>query len=160
MKILSIDSGLQRTGYAIIKKSDNKVMFISSGLITTDKSKSLMSRIQSVYSTIEILIKKFKPSIVVLEQLFFLKNKKTAFAVSQVQGAVILLCVQNKLKLTFLTPLQVKKTITGYGFADKQAVKKMIHLTLSETKKISQDDVIDAIAIGVAYCYLEKNLIR
>lgn len=160
MKILSIDSGLERTGYAVVRKSDNKIEYLSSGLITTDKNNSLMSRIQLIYSTIELLIKKFKTSIVVLEQLFFLKNKKTAIAVSQVQGAVILLCAQNKLKLTFLTPLQVKQTVTGYGFADKQAMKKMIHLTLIETKRIIQDDVIDAIAIAVAYCYLEKNLLR
>ena len=64
----------------------------------------------------------------------------------------MLLAAQNKIKVEFLTPLQIKQIITGYGQADKKSVQKMIKLT---TKiDINQDDESDAVACGLAYIYL------
>mgnify|MGYP001559496456 CR=1 FL=1 len=38
----------------------------------------------------------------------------------------MLLAAQNNIKVEFLTPLQIKQIITGYGQADKKSVQKMI----------------------------------
>ena len=70
----------------------------------------------------------------------------------------MLLASQNMIAIEFLTPLQIKQVITGYGLADKIAVRKMIELTLKINKKIKEDDEIDAIACGLAYCYLNKSI--
>ncbi|MDH7476575.1 MAG: crossover junction endodeoxyribonuclease RuvC [Microgenomates group bacterium] len=156
MIILALDSGLERTGYALVEKKNTlkNFKYITSGVFFTSNKSSLPLRIFKIYNFLNKLIEQYKPDCFVLEKLFFFANKKTAISVSQVQGSVLLLAEQKKINLVFLTPLQVKQTVTGYGRADKKGVKKIIHLTLPETKKITQDDEIDAIAIAVTYCLL------
>jgi len=148
MTILSIDSGIERTGYAIFK--DKK--YVTSALIKTSKNLTTELRLIEIYNKLKEIMKKYKPHIMVLEQLLFFKNQKTFIRVAQAQGIVMLLAAQNKIKVEFLTPLQIKQIVTGYGQADKKSVQKMIRLTTEI--EISQDDEADAVACGLAYIYL------
>ncbi len=154
MKILAIDSGVERTGYSVFEKD----RYIVSGLIKTSKTYKKEYRLRSIYEDLKKLIARYNPRIVVIEQLFFLRNQKTAISVSQAQGVVLLLAAQNNIAVEFLTPLQIKQTITGYGQADKRSVQKMLKLTLGLS--IKQDDEADAVACGLAYCYLNKNQLK
>ena len=151
MIILSIDSGIERTGYAIFK--DKK--YVTSALIKTSKDHSTNVRLDEIYSKIKLVVKKYNPNIIILEQLFFFKNQKTFIRVAQAQGVVLLLASQYKIKADFLTPLQIKQIITGYGQADKKSVQKMIKLETGIDLK--QDDEADAVACGMAYIYLNKS---
>jgi len=148
MSILSIDSGIERTGYAIFKNKK----YVASALIKTSKSLPTEKRLIEIYERLKEVMKKYKPDVMVLEQLLFFKNQKTFIRVAQAQGIVMLLAAQNKIKVEFLTPLQIKQIITGYGQADKKSVQKMIKLTTEID--INQDDESDAVACGLAYIYL------
>ena len=150
MTILSIDSGIERTGYAIFK--DKK--YVISALIKTSKSLTTELRLIEIYDKLRKIVKKYKPDVMVLEQLLFFKNQKTFIRVAQAQGIVMLLAAQNKIKVEFLTPLQIKQIVTGYGQADKKSVQKMIRLTTEI--EITQDDEADAVACGLAYLYLHR----
>ena len=147
MIILSIDSGIERTGYAIFK--DKK--YVTSALIKTSKNLKTEIRLREIYLKLVEIMKQFKPDAMVLEQLLFFKNQKTFIRVAQAQGIVMLIAAQNKIKVEFLTPLQIKQIVTGYGQADKLAVQKMIKLTTNID--IKQDDEADAVACGLAYLY-------
>lgn len=151
MTILSIDSGIERTGYAIFKDKE----YICSALIKTSKSLSTEKRLIEIYERLVEIMKKYKPDVMVLEQLLFFKNQKTFIRVAQAQGIVMLLAAQNKIKVEFLTPLQIKQIVTGYGQADKLAVQKMIRLTTNID--IKQDDEADAVACGLAYQILNRK---
>jgi crossover junction endodeoxyribonuclease RuvC len=155
MIILSIDSGIEKTGYAIF--DGNK--YIKSGLIKTSHQLSTEKRLKQIYNQLKTIILKNNPQKIVVEQLFFFKNQKTAMLVSQSQGVILLLAAQNNISVDFLTPLQIKQTITGYGRADKKSVRKMLALT-PQIPKIKQDDEADAVACGLAYCYLNKKLLE
>lgn len=158
MIILAIDSGIEKTGYAIFKDSK----YITSGLIKTSKLTKKQKRLEDIYLKTQAIIKKYRPKIIILEQLFFFKNQKTAIGVSQTQGALLLLAAQHNINIEFLTPLQIKQIITGYGQADKKSVQKMVNLILKlpHGKVLKQDDEADAVACGLAYCYLHKNLLQ
>lgn len=161
MIILSIDSGIERTGYAVFDRNakyQNGFRYISSGLILTDKSLLKELRLEKIYQDLEKVIKKVKPETMIIEQLFFFKNQKTAITVAQAQGVVLLLAAQYNMPVHFLTPPQVKQIITGYGQADKKSVQKMLRLTLNLNGELKQDDVADAIACGAAYCYINQNI--
>jgi crossover junction endodeoxyribonuclease RuvC len=160
MNILAIDCGVERVGYSVFDKSGGKNNLITSGLIKTSKSLPMEKRLLVVYEFLQDIIKTHQPTAMVIEQLFFSRNQKTVISVAQSQGALQLLAAQNNIPLEYLTPLQIKLIITGYGAADKEAVKKMVGLTLKDldlTGKI--DDEIDAIACGLAYCYINKALV-
>ncbi len=162
MILLSIDSGIEKTGYALFDKQSNgksRISYITSGLIQTSKTLRTEERIVEIYDGLEKLIKKHGPDKVIIEQIFFFKNHKSFITVSQAQGAVLLLAARHKLPVEFLTPLQIKQIVTGYGQSDKKAVQKMLHLTLGLDIELKQDDQADAIACGLAYCYLNQNLV-
>lgn len=148
MTILSIDSGIEKTGYAIFKNKK----YVESALIKTSKNNSTEKRLEEIYQNLKSIIKKYQPDKLVLERLFFFKNQKTAMLVSQAQGICLLLAAQNRISVEFLTPLQIKQTITGYGQADKKAVQKMIKLEMGID--IKQDDEADAVACGLAFCLI------
>ncbi|MCL4364141.1 crossover junction endodeoxyribonuclease RuvC [Patescibacteria group bacterium] len=150
MTILSIDSGIERTGYAIFKNKK----YVTSALIKTAKSDSTEKRLEKIYLELKAVIKKQQPGNNVTSPLFFFKNQKTAILVSQAQGVCLLLAAQNKISVDFLTPLQIKQIITGYGNADKKSIQKMIELEMG--LNIKQDDEADAVACGMAYILINK----
>ncbi|MEK7633407.1 MAG: crossover junction endodeoxyribonuclease RuvC [Patescibacteria group bacterium] len=152
MTILSIDSGIERTGYAIFKNKK----YVTSALIKTSKNLETETRLMEIYLKLVEIVEKYKPEVMVLEQLLFFKNQKTFVRVAQAQGIVMLLAAQNKIKVEFLTPLQIKQIVTGYGQADKKSVQKMIKLTTEID--IKQDDEADAVACGLAYIFKGPSL--
>jgi len=157
MIILAVDPGLHKVGYAFFefeKNQTKKHQLLISGLIKSNPKQQIQERLYFIYSQLSTLIKKLDPKIIILEQLFFFKNKKTIVQVSQSQGVILLLAAQYKIKIKFITPLQIKQIITGYGRADKKAIKKMLFLTEKIPPK-KEDDEMDAIACGLAYCYLQ-----
>lgn len=163
MIILSLDSGIEKTGYAIFSKEKSSTgdpRLITSGLIKTSKKLSVSKRLKIIFDELEKIIKKHHPKLVIIEQLFFFHNQKTAIQVSQSQGAILLLCAQYNIDVEFLTPLQIKQIITGYGQSDKKAIQKMLKLTLNLTIHSSRDDEADAIACGLAYCYINRKLVQ
>lgn len=160
MIILSIDSGIEKTGYAIFEKTSSSVFtYIHSGLVKTSARLSPEKRLFKLYQEVLEITEQYKPHIIIVEQLFFFKNQKTVMKVSQAQGVVLLLAGQKNIPVEFLTPLQIKQIITGYGKADKKSIQKMLSLTLDLKEAVTQDDTADAIACGLAYCYLKKNLL-
>lgn len=162
MVILAIDSGLERTGYSIFdknKKFENGYRYISSGLISTDKKEQIEIRLNEIFKKLEELVKQYKPRVLVIEQLFFFKNQKTVIKVGQAQGVVMLLAAQHHLTLEFLTPLQIKQIVTGYGRSDKISIQKMLGMTLQLNGELKQDDQADAIACGLAYCSINSELL-
>lgn len=161
MLLLAIDPGIEKTGYSLFKKIVNghtQYSYITSGLIKTDKKERHEIRLRKIHDHLQTLIDLHKPELVVLEQLFFFKNAKTVISVAQAQGVIELAAAENNLKIRYLTPLQIKQIITGYGTADKKSIQKMLQLTLREQITFIDDDQSDAIACGLAYCYLNEKL--
>jgi crossover junction endodeoxyribonuclease RuvC len=156
MIVLSIDSGIEKTGFSLFSKNNSHIDYKISGLILTPKDFKIEKRFKIIYDVLNKTVRKYSPDKIILERLFFFRNQKTVISIGQVQGVVMLLASQYNISLEFLTPLQIKQAVTGYGQADKQSVRKMLELTLKLRKKIKEDDEIDAIACGLAYCYLNR----
>ena len=133
MIILGIDPGTATTGYGIIStknpkhvKQDRneKPIVIDFGCIITTTSSSTGERLEIIHDQVHELIKKHKPDVVSIENLFFFKNVKTALPVSQAKGVILLAIAKNKITVFEFTPLQVKMTVVGYGRAEKNKYKK------------------------------------
>lgn len=150
MVILAIDSGIERTGYAVF---DGR-KYLTSALIKTSKNDTTEIRLMKIHDSLKNIYSKYNPEVTVIERLFFVKNQTTAIRVSQAQGVALLLAAQNKTRVEFLTPLQIKQIVTGYGQADKKSVQKMLKLELGI--EIKQDDEADAVACGYAYSLVSK----
>lgn len=156
MKILSIDPGYDRIGIAILEKETGKEKIIFSECFQTDKKEDIKERVFAVGIHLEDLIKKHKPDLFAIENLFFQNNQKTAMGVSEARGAMIYIAQRAKLPIIDLTPLQIKTAVAGHGKATKTEVHKMVSMICKLEERKYIDDEIDAIAVGIsAFSYLK-----
>jgi crossover junction endodeoxyribonuclease RuvC len=150
MKILGIDPGIGRTGYALLEQTGNNIVLKEVGCITTAVGDEEHKRLVEIKSDLTGLIRKMKPDAVCVESLFFAANVKTAMAVGQARGVILVTIADHRIKIIEVTPLQVKIAATGYGKAEKSQVHRMMQTVLKLKKIPKPDDAADAVAIAWA----------
>lgn len=148
--ILGIDPGIADTGYGVIKVDGSKLSCLEYGSIKTPAKTELISRLETLHCELDRIIKKHKPNIAAIEQLFFNKNVRTALIVGQARGVVLLTLQQNKLPVIDFTPAAVKRAVTAYGQAPKNQVQKMVKLILHLHELPRPDDAADALAVAIS----------
>ncbi len=151
MIILGIDPGTANTGYGVINKIKQHLKVLGYGCIITDPKFSTAERLKRINKELEALIKKYKPDIVAVEDIFFFKNLKTAVKVSQARGVVMLTACKRGVSIAEYTPLQVKLAITSYGRADKNQVQQMVKVLLGLAEIPRPDDAADALAVAICH---------
>lgn len=151
MRILGIDPGIAIVGYGVLDKVGNSYKTVAYDAVTTRAHTPLSERLLLVYSGVDEIIKKYKPDVMSIEELFFNNNAKTALTVGQARGVIILAAVKNNIPIFEYTPLQVKQALTGYGRASKVQIQQMTKSILGLYEVPKPDDVADALAIALCH---------
>ena len=159
MTILGIDPGVATVGFGIISEANGALKLNRYGVISTPAGMRLALRLKQINNDITELIKMFKPDAIVVEQLFFNKNLKTAISVSHGRAAVILAGEAHGVPMFEYTPLQVKKAVVGYGQATKKQVMEMVRRLLEMEQAPKPDDAADALAIAICHARSAKSLL-
>ena len=153
MVILGIDPGYAIVGVGIIEYNGNKFRTIDYFAITTEAHTPFEQRLKIIYDGIDETIQKYKPDFMAIEELFFNDNAKTAIAVGQARGVILLSAVNHGVDIYEYTPLQVKQAVVGYGRADKAQVQQMTRALLKLNQVPKPDDVADALAIALCHAH-------
>jgi len=156
MIILGIDPGTARVGWAVLRSEHIEKRTTVFGCLETDKKDSPEKRLRSVYEGILSLIDTHHPDCAAIEELFFSTNAKTAIAVGQARGVILLACAMRTLPVSSYTPLTVKQTICGYGKAEKSQIQNMVKQILKLDQVPKPDDAADALAIALTHAYSYK----
>lgn len=148
--ILGIDPGYARVGYGIIKKQKGEIKYITSGLLKTPSNNFT----QGIYlldleRDLKRIIQKHKPNLGAVEELFFLKNKKTFVKVLQARGVILKVLSEYKIKIMEVKPQEMKLALTTYGRANKKDIAKMVGLILNINTSNIIDDETDALALAI-----------
>lgn len=152
-RVLGIDPGIGRCGWAIVTIDGGQEILNASGCITTSPKETAAARLLALSEALKKIIAVWQPEALGIEKLFFTKNVTTAMAVSQARGVVILAAAYYQIPVTELSPTTVKQSITGYGRASKKEIAKMINLLLRPTKQHRTDDEYDAIGIALSLAH-------
>ena len=153
MKIMGIDPGVARVGFAFVEKNGHHVQPIQYGVIETPANTDHNDRLLTIFDTLHALIEKFTPDAMAIEKLFFNSNVTTAIAVGQARGVMLLAARQHQLEIAEYTPLQVKQAICGYGQAEKKQVQEMVRRLLNLSQIPKPDDAADALAIAICHAH-------
>ncbi len=153
MIILGIDPGLNYTGYGLVELQKDKIKAINYGCIVNEVSETLINKIKTIYFEIDNIIKIYSPHEIVLEEIFFSKNTRSALEVGKVIGAVALISTLVRIDFFVYTPLQVKQAVVGYGRASKNQVQEMVKLLLSLSQKPNNDHAADALAVAICHIH-------
>lgn len=162
MVVLGIDPGLAITGYGLVAENQGNLRLIAYGTLTTRAGRPLAARLQQIYRELQAIVTQYKPTAAAVEEIFFARNARTAFAVGQARGVVLLALADAGLWPVEYTPLQVKEAVVGYGRATKDQVQAMVKLLLGLEAVPQPDDAADALAVAI--CHLHscgfQNLVR
>ena len=151
MKVLAIDPGYGRIGFAVVEKKDRRTHLLFSECFETKKEETFENRLVQIGDRIRSIIQAQQPNCVAIERLFFSKNKKTALQTAEVRGVCVYTTKEHGLVITEYTPNQIKNAITGNSNATKKDIIRMVPQLIALNEKKRHDDEYDAIAIGIAH---------
>jgi crossover junction endodeoxyribonuclease RuvC len=159
-RILGLDPGLQRTGYAVLEARAGMPGVCEAGVIhgaegrqTTD----MAQRVRHLYDGIVEVLEQFKPGVVVVEQLFaHYDHPRTAILMAHARGVMFLAAAQRDLPVISYNATRIKKTVTGSGRASKEQVQWTIQRELGLAQLPEPPDVADALAAALCHYYVIK----
>lgn len=154
MRALGVDPGTAITGYAVVEEIGGTLQLLTLGAIQTPAKTPLPQRLQAIYTELRALVRDHAPDVTAVEELFFSRNVRTAMAVGQARGVVLLALADAGMPIAEYTPLQVKQAVTGYGNADKHQVQEMVRVLLRLPDIPRPDDAADAAAVAI--CHLHR----
>ena len=153
MIIIGIDPGLNHTGYGVVEIQKDKIIAVGYGCITSKTCSSFADKIKKINFEIDTLIKTYSPQELVLEEIFFSKNTRSAIDIGKVCGAIALTAILAGINMFVYTPLQVKQSVVGYGRATKNQVQAMVKILLNLPSIPRSDHAADALALAICHIH-------
>ena len=157
MIIVGIDPGYAITGFGVVSYEKNHFQVLDYGAITTKAHTPFEQRLLTIHQQMDVLIERFHPDVMAIEELFFARNTTTAIGTAQARGVVILAAAEANIPVYEYTPMQIKQAVTGYGRADKTQVSQMVKMLLNLEKMPKPDDVTDALAVAICQAHTGIN---
>ena len=151
MRVLGVDPGLGRCGWAVLERRGGRVAAVGYGTVHTE-GEQVAPRLATLAAQLRQVLAAHRPEALAIERLFFNANVGTAMTVGQASGVVLLLAAEHGLAVTAYTPPQVKRAVTGSGTAPKEQVGYMVKALLGLASVPAPADTADALA--VALCHL------
>ncbi len=149
MIVLGIDPGTADTGYGVVQSVGSRLAALAAGVIRTDAGSPLERRLAEIHAAVGDLLDRHRPDAVAVEELYFGANVRTAFAVGQARGVVLLAAGQRTVPTRSYTPQQVKGAVCGHGRAAKEQVAKMVTRLLGLVEPPVTDHAADALAVAI-----------
>jgi len=158
MRVLGIDPGTLTTGYGIVMEEDHKLFHVVSGGISPSAKQPFPLRLKKIYEELEKVIDKYRPQVVVVENLFVSKNIQSALKLGHARGVAILAAMNGGLPVFEYSPLEVKQAVVGNGKAEKKQVQMMVKTLLDLPKVPHPADAADALAAAI--CHIHSSRLR
>lgn len=156
MIIIGIDPGLIKTGWGVINKINNQIKYIASGTIKTDTKLSLSERLHNIFNNVDELIKTYTPEQFAIEETFVNNNPLSSLKLGHARGVAILAASLNNIPVFEYSPNLIKKTVTGFGKAEKQQMIAMIKY-IFPTLTVKTEDEADSLCIAICHCNHIRN---
>ncbi|SPD72027.1 component of RuvABC resolvasome, endonuclease [uncultured Desulfobacterium sp.] len=151
MLVLGVDPGSRVTGYGVIEKKNQYVSYIGSGYIRSSERIPFYDRVYNIFKSMKKIMDEYGPHEMAIEDIFYAKNVQSSLKLGHARAAVLIAAAERGLKIFEYTPLEVKKSIVGYGRAGKEQVRSMVNVILRLKQNLNLDT---SDALAVAICHL------
>jgi len=149
MIVIGIDPGTASTGYGVVHSAGSRLRALEQGVIATRPGVPLARRLADIHTRVTELLDRHGPEAIAIEELYFGANARTAFAVGQARGVVLLAAGQRGVPSRSYTPQQVKGAVCGHGRAGKDQVARMVARLLGLNEPPAPDHAADALAVAI-----------
>lgn len=149
MIVLGIDPGTASTGYGVVQSTGPRLRALDGGVVETAAGVAMERRLTDIHARICELLDEHAPDALAIEEVYFGANARTAFAVGQARGVVLLAAGMRGVPCRSYTPQQVKGAVCGSGRADKGQVQRMVGRLLGLAEPPESDHAADAFAVAI-----------
>ena len=148
--ILGVDPSLRGTGFGVIRLGKPHPVALAHGTISCPASWPHSRCLVKIAQTLRAVLREHRPTVCVVEGLFFAQNLQTAILMGEARGAAMMVVAEADLDIYEIATRKVKQAIVGYGAAQKPAVAKMVQRLLNLAKP-PEPDAADALALALAH---------
>lgn len=159
MRIIGIDPGLNKTGWGVIESLRGQLTHIANGVIKTDAKDPLHKRLGYIQEKIIEVIQEHNINQAALEETFLNSNPISTLKLGMVRGVIMAAASLEKIEITQYLPNKVKKSVVGFGHADKNQVAMMIQRIIKNCPVVTED-AADALAVSVCHSHYYREYIR
>lgn len=157
MIVMGVDPGSRVTGWGVISLDGNHVQCIDFGAVRTTQGNGtappIAERLRTIYEAIDTILTKYRPEVVAVEGVFYAANIKSALTLGHVRGVILFAAAFRDIPIVEFSPLEVKKSVVGYGRADKQQVQMMVQRLLNLSQVPEPHDASDALALALCHAF-------
>lgn len=147
---LGVDPGSLACGWAVVSRCGSRMELVDAGVIRSPRGADFDQRILGIHQKLSEVIHQTGPQFMAVESPFVEKNAATAIKLGQIRGGILLTAGLHGLPVGDYNPMQVKKAVSGYGWADKDQVGKMVMVILN-LKTALPSDAADAAAVAIGH---------
>ena len=146
--IMGIDPSLRGTGYGVLRLGKPHPVALAYGTIECPRTWERSRCFLKIGQELRQLLDAHRPTVCVIEALFYAQNLQTALVMGEARGAILLTLAEAGLDIYEIAPRKVKQAIVGYGAAQKIAVAKMVQRFL-RLDAPPAPDAADALALAL-----------
>ena len=161
VRILGVDPGSLKAGYALIEVAGRQLTYLHSGVFIYPAQAPFLARVNFIYDSFLALKQEWQPTEVALESLVYVKSPTSLFKLAQARGIMLAALREMQGRIFEYSPNLVKSSVTGHGLADKASVQKSLNMILGwrNGKKTFQTfDESDALAVAVCHSLHRKGI--
>ncbi len=147
MKVLGIDPGLRNTGWGVVNFENSLIYHVDNGVIRPKVKDEDGTRLLYIFDHLEKIMNFYKPNLIGVEKTFIGEGNVSSLKLGMARGVCTLVAAKSNITIREIPPKLIKKTVTGYGNANKHQIVEMIKKILGITPK--NFDSADALAIAV-----------
>lgn len=151
MLVLGIDPGSRITGYGLVEKEKNIMRCVYAGTISSSGNVPFSERIYKIFQSLVDIMTQYEPLEMAIEDVFFAKNVKSSLKLGHARGAALIAAGNCGVKVFEYTPLEIKKSVVGYGRASKEQIRSMVQVILKLKNQLGADT---SDALAAAICHL------
>jgi crossover junction endodeoxyribonuclease RuvC len=158
-RVIGIDPGLVRTGWAVLEPLGLRARVLGHGVIVPPATALLPARLAYGARRLREVLAEFRPEMVALEEIFTApRHPRSALLMAHMRGAICLVLEEAGLPVLPLTATTVKQRLTSSGHASKEQVQRMVQrLTELDSTSGMRLDETDAIALALAALYQKSH---
>lgn len=157
IRIIGIDPGLRRTGWAIIETLGNGLHFVAAGTVRSDDKGQLAARLCQIHDGLAEILHAHMPEEAAVEATFVNKDASATLKLGQARGVAMLVPARAGLTVAEYAPNAVKKAVIGVGHGDKKQIHMMVKVLMPRAR-FDSDDAADAIAIAICHAHHRQSV--
>ena len=151
MRLLGVDPGLRFTGWGVVDIDGNRLRLVANGVVKSGTGE-LAQRLVRLHQGLVEVVSTYRPDSAAVEETFVNKDGQSTLKLGQARGIALLVPALAGIPVVEYAANSVKKSVVGYGHADKDQIGHMIGVLLPGAL-VESADAADALAVAICHAH-------